>query len=179
MFQTFFHSAFHVCFHSLVPSALVLTADFLSLQVSSLFAMNVKIGCQRKLNSKAFNIVFLSATSLLFLSLHFHYSLLFCFVCHFPNQKSGKKRKKYLKFYSHILLASLGWLGRIVLFYQTDKQHKNCIHTATAKAEEYFEATTCKDFFSSSGFFKVVFIQHFLWYLKVQKDQLLLVNQKE
>lgn len=95
-FKDFSTQLFHVCFHSLVPSALVLTADFLSLQVSSIFAMNVKIGCQGKPNSKAFNIAFLPAATLLLFSFFFYYSLLYCFICHFPNQKNGKKRKKTL-----------------------------------------------------------------------------------
>lgn len=90
MFQRLFHSAFHACFHSLIPAALVLTADFLFLQVS-IFTMNIKTACRGKLNSKAFNVAFLSASFLLLFSLS---STTVClFVCHFPNQKSRKKRE--------------------------------------------------------------------------------------
>lgn len=80
MFQRLFHSAFHACFHSLIPAALVLTADFLSLQVSSIFTMNIKIRCQGKLNLKAFNIAFVSASSLLF---SFSSTIVCLFVCLF------------------------------------------------------------------------------------------------
>lgn len=153
MFQRLFHSAFHACFHSLIPAALVLTADFLSLQVSSIFAMNIKIRCQGKLNSKAFNIAFVSASSLLF---SFSSTIVCLFVCLFAIfliRKVERRGKKGWYFYSYIWLVSLGWAGRIILFYWADEQHKDCVHTATSVAGQYFEGATYTESFSCSGIF--------------------------
>lgn len=139
--------------------------------------MNFKIGCQGKLNSKAFRIGFLSVSSLLLFS--FYYSLLVYLVwAVFLIRKVERKGKKPWYFYLTILL-NLSWLGRIVLFYRTNEQHKDCVHTATPIIGQYFETATWRESFSCSGIFKIVFHSMHFFVAFESLGELVIVSKPE
>lgn len=86
----------------------------------------------------------------------FYYSLLVYLLCVvFLIRKVERRGEKPWHFCSCILL-SLSWLGRIILFYETDEQHKDCVHTATAITGQYFGTVTWRHF--EDNLFPVVVI---------------------
>lgn len=149
----------------MIPAALVLTADLIFLQVSSIFTINIRIGSKEKLNSRLSTLLFYLPALCHF----FPYVTFFLFVCLFVIfliRKVERREGNVSYFRSFILLVRLGWRGRIIMFCWTKEQQKDCVHTAIAVAEQDFEVTTRREPFSWRGFFKTVF-DFELWYLEV------------